>query len=59
MNVTNYLEVAPFCLVDRHIVADVAVHMLDEEGKKLPVNFLRVQQATRGQIRKIVMLMPP
>jgi hypothetical protein len=59
MNVTNYLEVTPFYLVDRYIVANVAVGVLDEEGKKLPLNLLRVQQATRGQIWKIVIVMPP
>jgi len=59
MNVTNYLDVTPFRLVDRNTLAYIAIRMLIVEGKKLPLILLPVQQATRGQIRKIVMVMPP
>jgi hypothetical protein len=59
MNVTNYLDVILFRLVDRNTLAYIADSMLIVEGKKLPLNLLLVQQATRGQIQKIVMVMPP
>jgi len=59
MNVTNYLGVILFRLVDRNTLGYIAVRMLIVEGKKLPLNLLLVQQATRDQFRKIVMVTQP
>jgi hypothetical protein len=59
MNVTSYLDVIPFCLVDRNTLAYIAIRMLVVEEKKLALILPPVQQSTRGQIRKIVMVIPP
>ena len=59
MNVTNYLEVTLFRLVDRNTLAYIAVRMFVVEGKKLTLILLPVQQSIRGQILKIVTMMLP
>jgi hypothetical protein len=59
MQLENYLDVTVFRLIGRNVLAYIAVRMLVVERKKRPLNLLPVQQVTRGQIRKIVMVMPP